>query len=98
MAVGAGKMMMHLFKVEVAIMMLQGICLKVEFVEFVIQILKKAAKLASEAEARRREAWAAGDIYLNCKSPAICNHPKIVRSCRPAPVVFSPSLWRGFPR
>jgi hypothetical protein len=42
--------------VEVAIMMLQGICLKVEFVEFVIQILKKAAKLASEAEARRREA------------------------------------------
>jgi hypothetical protein len=35
--------------------MLQGICLKVEFVEFVIQILKKAAKLASEAEARRRE-------------------------------------------
>jgi predicted metal-dependent hydrolase len=59
-AVGAGKMMMHLFKVEVAIMMLQGICLKVEFVEFVIQILKKAAKLASEAEARRREAWAWG--------------------------------------
>jgi predicted metal-dependent hydrolase len=57
-AVGAGKMMMHLFKVEVAIMMLQGICLKVEFVEFVIQILKKTAKLASEAEARRREAWA----------------------------------------
>ena len=38
-------------------MILQGICLKVEFVEFVIQILKKAAKLASEAEARRREAW-----------------------------------------
>lgn len=57
MAVGAGKMMMHLFKVEVAIMMLQGICLKVEFVEFVIQILKKAAKLVSEAEARRRDAW-----------------------------------------
>jgi hypothetical protein len=57
-AVDAVKMMMHLFKVEVAIMMLQGICLKVEFVEFVIQILKKAAKLASEAEARRREAWA----------------------------------------
>jgi hypothetical protein len=55
-AVGAGKMMMHLFKVEFAIMMLQGICLKVELVEFVIQILKKAAKLASEAEARRREA------------------------------------------
>jgi hypothetical protein len=27
-------------------------------VEFVIQILKKAAKLASEAEACRREAWA----------------------------------------
>jgi hypothetical protein len=27
-------------------------------VEFVIQILKNAAKLASEAEARRREAWA----------------------------------------
>ena len=60
MAVGAGKMMMHLFKVEFAIMMLQGICLKVEFVEFVIQILKKAAKLASEAEARRREAWVRG--------------------------------------
>ena len=39
MAVGGGKMMMHLFKVEVAIMMLQGICLKVEFVEFVIQIM-----------------------------------------------------------
>lgn len=35
-------MMMHLFKVEFVIMMLQGICLKVEFVEFVIQILKKA--------------------------------------------------------
>jgi hypothetical protein len=52
--VGAGKMMMHLFKVEFAIMMLQGICLKVEFVEFMIQILKKAAKLASEAETRRR--------------------------------------------
>jgi hypothetical protein len=30
----------------------------VKSVEFVIQILKKAAKLASEAEARRREAWA----------------------------------------
>jgi hypothetical protein len=27
-------------------------------VEFVIQILKKAAKLASEAETRRQEAWA----------------------------------------
>jgi hypothetical protein len=27
-------------------------------VEFVIQILKKAVKLASEAKARRREAWA----------------------------------------
>jgi hypothetical protein len=53
---------MHLFKVEVAIMMLQGICLKVEFVEFVIQILKKAAKLASEAEVRRREAWAQGRL------------------------------------
>jgi hypothetical protein len=48
-AVGADKLMMHLFKVEVAIVMLQGICLKVEFVEFVIQILKKAVKLASEA-------------------------------------------------
>jgi hypothetical protein len=71
----AGKMMMHLFKVEVAIMMLQGICLKVEFVEFVIQILKKAAKLA-----RCASEPVAGDIYLNCKSPAICNHPKIVRS------------------
>jgi hypothetical protein len=46
-AVSAGKMMMYLFKVEFAIMMLQGICLKVEFVEFVIQILKKVAKLAS---------------------------------------------------
>jgi hypothetical protein len=43
-AVGAGKMMMHLFKVEFAIMMLQGICLKVEFVESVIQILKKVKK------------------------------------------------------
>jgi hypothetical protein len=32
--------------------------LKPASVEFVIQILKKAAKLASEAEARRREAWA----------------------------------------
>jgi hypothetical protein len=41
-----------LFEVEFAIMMLQGICLKVEFVEFVIQISKKAAKFASEAEAR----------------------------------------------
>lgn len=64
MAVGADKMMMHLFKVEFAIMMLQGICLKVEFVEFVIQILKKAAKLASEAEARRQEAWAAAQGRL----------------------------------
>jgi hypothetical protein len=36
-----------LFEVEFAIMMLQGICLKVEFVKFVIQILKKAAKLAT---------------------------------------------------
>jgi hypothetical protein len=57
-AVGVDNMMMHLFKVGFAIIMLQGICLKVEFVEFVIQILKKADKLASEAEARRREAWA----------------------------------------
>jgi hypothetical protein len=39
--------------------MLQGICIKVEFVEFVIQILKNATKLASEAEAHRQEAWAA---------------------------------------
>ena len=39
MAVGAGKMMMHLFKVEFAIMMLQGICLKVDFVEFAISIV-----------------------------------------------------------
>jgi hypothetical protein len=62
--VGASKMMMHLFKVEFAIMMLQRICLKVEFVEFVIQILKKAAKLASEAEARCREAWAGAQIVL----------------------------------
>ena len=45
-------------------MMLQGICLKVEFVEFVIQIQKKAAGLASEAEARRREAWAGTDRFL----------------------------------
>jgi hypothetical protein len=52
--VGAG-MMNTLFEVEFAIMMLQGICLKVEFV---IEIPKKATKLASEAEARRREAWA----------------------------------------
>jgi hypothetical protein len=41
-----------LFKVEFAIMMLQRICHKIKFVEFVIQILKKAAKLPSEAEAR----------------------------------------------
>jgi len=52
-----------LFEVEFATMMLQGICLKVEFVEFVIQIQKKAAGLASEAEARRREAWA-GAIWI----------------------------------
>jgi hypothetical protein len=32
-----------LFEVEFRIMMLQGICLKVKFVEFVIQILKKEA-------------------------------------------------------
>jgi hypothetical protein len=38
-------------------MMLNGICLKVEFVEFMIQILKKSTKLASEAEARQWEAW-----------------------------------------
>jgi hypothetical protein len=57
-AVGADKMMMHLFKVEFAIMMLQGFCLKVEFVEFVIQILKKAAKLASlRSGPRPRDAW-----------------------------------------
>jgi hypothetical protein len=31
---------------------------RIRSVEFVIQILKKAAKLASEAEARRWEAWA----------------------------------------
>jgi hypothetical protein len=62
--------MMHLFKVEVAIMMLQGICLKVEFVEFVIQILKKAAKLASEAEARRREAWAGAPPALRAETSA----------------------------
>jgi hypothetical protein len=41
-----------LFEVEFRIMMLQGIRLKVEFIKFVIQILMKAAKLASEAEAR----------------------------------------------
>jgi hypothetical protein len=35
----------------------------VKCVEFVIQILKKAAKLASEAEARRREAWAGKLVY-----------------------------------
>jgi hypothetical protein len=63
--------MMYLFKVEVAIMMLQGICLKVEFVEFVIQILKKAAKLASEAEARRREAWAFHLYKYLCKPQEI---------------------------
>jgi hypothetical protein len=33
-------------------------------VEFVIQILKKAAKLASEAEARRREAWAGAHLFI----------------------------------
>ena len=68
MAVGAGKIMMHLFKVEVAIMMLQGICLKVEFVEFVIQILKKAVKLASEARptglpAAQGRLGVCGDLY-----------------------------------
>jgi hypothetical protein len=50
------------------VMMLQGICLKVEFVEFVIQILKNAAKLASEVEARRREAWA-GAVHIVLYSP-----------------------------
>jgi hypothetical protein len=43
-------------------MMLQRICLKVEFVEFVIQILKKAAKLASLRSGpfpRPRDAWTA---------------------------------------
>jgi hypothetical protein len=44
-AVGAGKMMMHLFKVEFAIMILQGICLKVEFVEFVIQIHEEGGQV-----------------------------------------------------
>jgi len=33
-------------------------------VEFVIQIQKKAAGLASEAEAHRREAWAGTDRFL----------------------------------
>jgi hypothetical protein len=34
----------------------------IDIVEFVIQILKKVAKLASEAEARRREAWAGAQL------------------------------------
>jgi hypothetical protein len=34
-------------------------------VEFVIQILKKVAKLASEAEARRRKAWAGAQRYMS---------------------------------
>jgi hypothetical protein len=46
-----------LFDGQLVLMILQGICLKVEFVEFVIQILKET-KLASEVEAYRREAWA----------------------------------------
>jgi hypothetical protein len=67
-------MMMHLFKVEVAIMMLQGICLKVEFVEFVIQILKKAVKLASEAEAHRRiVSLLVTFICSHCLSMALLN-------------------------
>jgi hypothetical protein len=53
-----------LSEVEFAIMMLQGICLKVEFVEFVIQILKKAAKLASEAEAWAAEGRFGGGLGL----------------------------------
>jgi hypothetical protein len=32
-------------------------------VEFVIQILKKVAKLMSEVEARRREAWTMGAMH-----------------------------------
>jgi hypothetical protein len=39
-------------------------------VEFVIQILKKAAKLASEAEARRREAWTGAQRY-NWEPPVV---------------------------
>jgi hypothetical protein len=35
----------------------------IETVEFVIQIMKKAAKLASEVEARRREAWVGSFPY-----------------------------------
>lgn len=106
MAVGAGKMMMHLFKVEVAIMMLQGICLKVEFVEFVIQILKKAAKLASEA--KRRIVLGFHLYKYLCKPQEIIisivnlmrfvNTRKIVRLLLAGTRGFSPSHWRGFPR
>jgi hypothetical protein len=39
-------------------------------VEVVIQILKKAAKLASEAEARRREAVLVQSSYLAPGTPA----------------------------
>jgi hypothetical protein len=34
-------------------------------VEFVIQIVKKAAKLASEAEARRREGFTSINIFVS---------------------------------
>jgi hypothetical protein len=78
------------------------------YVEFVIQILKKAGKLASEAEARLRIVLGFHLYKYLCKpqeiSISIVNllrsvtTQKIVRSCRPAPVVFSPSLSRGFSR
>jgi hypothetical protein len=41
-------------------------------VEFVIQILKKAAKLASKAEARRREAWTGAQRWITYIFATIC--------------------------
>jgi hypothetical protein len=89
---------MHLFKVEFAIMMLQGICLKVEFVEFVIQILKKAAKLELVLGFHLyKYLCKLQEIIISfCKSPAICNHPKIVRLLLAGARGFFPFALEGF--
>jgi len=58
----------------------------------VIQIQKKAAGLASKAEARRREAWAAGDKNQVVSLLRSKKHPKIVRLLLAGARGFSPLL------
>jgi hypothetical protein len=47
-------------------------------VEFVIQILKKAAKLTSEAEARRRDAWCCNIREISDMLPSYLNKLNIL--------------------